>query len=113
MPDLVEEALRIIRTSSDGILQSALWKELGIDSRKCSRIVRKLMDNGLIEREEVRQKGYMTYRLCATSRPVDPSLLLAGDELVPCIGCDLECIPKECDLLLDWIYQLAIQEVSE
>lgn len=113
MADQVEDALRIIRSSRGGVLQSTLWRNMGIDSRKCSRIVKKLLDAGLIERIEVREEGVKTYRLTATRHAVDPSLLLAGDELVPCIGCDLECIPEECPLLLDWMYQLAIVEVGE
>jgi len=40
--------------------------------------------------------------------PVNPSDLLAGDELIPCICCELECVVEECHPLMDWMYQLAI-----
>jgi len=41
-------------------------------------------------------------------QPVHPEDLLAGDELIPCISCDLECVVEECHPLMDWMYQLAI-----
>ncbi|MBP7145608.1 MAG: winged helix-turn-helix transcriptional regulator, partial [Methanoculleus sp.] len=50
MSDQEEEALKVIQSSRQGVLQSDLWKELEIDSRKCSRIVKRLLDAGLIER---------------------------------------------------------------
>jgi hypothetical protein len=105
-----EEALELIKSKPDGVLQSELWKELGVDSRKCSRIVKKLEESGLIERIEHKKDGTKTYLLKAktTGSPVDPACLLAGDELIPCIGCDLECIVEECHPLMDWMYQLAI-----
>ena len=43
MADHAEKALRIIQSSREGVLQSELWKLLGVDSRKCSRIVKKLL----------------------------------------------------------------------
>jgi hypothetical protein len=45
--------------------------------------------------------------------PVNPNDLLAGDELIPCIGCELECIVEECHPLMDWMYQLAIVQNTE
>ena len=108
MADPEEEGLKLIQSRPEGFLQSELWKELGVDSRKCSRIVKKLEENGLINRIEYRKDGVKTYLLRARRQPVNPGDLLAGDELIPCIGCDLECIVKECHPLMDWMYQLAI-----
>ena len=113
MADHVEHALRIIQSSRDGVLQSELWKLLGVDSRKCSRIVKKLLDSGLIERIEFKGDGIKTYTLRAVKKSVRPSLILAGGELVPCISCDRECVVTACNLLLDWMYQLAIEEHTE
>jgi hypothetical protein len=45
--------------------------------------------------------------------PVNPTHLLAGDELIPCISCELECIVEECHPLMDWMYQLAIVQHTE
>jgi len=112
--DPEEEAFKLIQSRPEGVLQSELWKELGLDSRKCSRIVKKLEEDGCIDRVEYRKDGIKTYLLRAKSKPVNPSDLLAGDELIPCIGCDLECIVEECHPLMDWMYQLAIvQHASE
>jgi DNA-binding Lrp family transcriptional regulator len=113
MADLEEQALRIIQSSRDGVLQSELWKDLGVDSRKCSRIVKKLLDAGLIERVEFKGEGIKTYTLRAVKRSMKPTLILAGGELIPCICCDRECVITSCNLLLDWMYQLAIEEHTE
>jgi hypothetical protein len=106
--DPEEEAFKLIQSRPEGVLQSELWKELGLDSRKCSRIVKKLEEDGRIDRVEYRKDGIKTYLLRAKSKQVNPCYLLAGDELIPCIGCDLECIVEECHPLMDWMYQLAI-----
>ena len=103
--DPVDEALKLIQSKPEGILQSELWKELGVDSRKCSRIVKKLEESGLIDRSEFKKDGIKTYLLRAKQMPVNPSDLLAGDELIPCINCELECIVEECHPLMDWMYQ--------
>ncbi|HZD43376.1 MAG TPA: MarR family transcriptional regulator [Methanomicrobiales archaeon] len=113
LTELESEALRIIQAKPEGVLQSELWKLLDIDSRKCSRVVKKLLDSGLIERLEFRKEGIKTYVLRAKRRAVTPSVMIAGGELVPCIGCERECIVEDCDLLVDWMYQLAIEELSE
>lgn len=108
MSDSIEDGLKLIQSRPEGVLQSELWKELGVDSRKCSRIVKKLEESGLIDRIEFRKDGIKTYLLKARQMPVNPGDLLAGDELIPCIGCELECIVEECHPLMDWMYQLAI-----
>jgi uncharacterized membrane protein len=111
--DPIDEGLRLIQSKPEGILQSELWKELGVDSRKCSRIVKRLEDSGLIERVDFKKEGIKTYLLRAKQQPVNPADLLAGDELIPCIGCELECVVEECHPLMDWMYQLAIVEHTE
>lgn len=108
-----DEALKLIQSAPEGVLQSELWKQLNVDSRKCSRIVKKLEDSGLIERVEFKKEGIKTYLLRGKQMPVNPADLLAGDELIPCIACDLECIVDECHPLMDWMYQLAIVEHTE
>jgi DNA-binding Lrp family transcriptional regulator len=113
MPSVEDEALKIIQSRQEGVLQSELWKLLNIDSRKCSRVVKKLSDAGLIDRLEYREEGLKTYLLKARQQAVDPSLLMAGEELIPCVGCDLDCTVEQCPILLDWMYELAISEVNE
>ncbi|HTY15135.1 MAG TPA: Lrp/AsnC family transcriptional regulator [Methanoregulaceae archaeon] len=113
MSNPIEEGLRVIQSKPEGVLQSELWKILDVDSRKCSRIVKKLLDTGLIERTEFKKDGIKTYILKAKKRPLDPNQILAGEELIPCIGCEEECIVVECHRLMDWMYQLAIIEAEE
>lgn len=113
MLDPVEDGLKLIQSRPEGVLQSELWKELGVDSRKCSRIVKKLEESGLISRIEFRKDGIKTYLLKSCKMPVNPTHLLAGDELIPCICCELECIVEECHPLMDWMYQLAIVQNTE
>ena len=108
-----EDAFEAIRAHPGGVLQSELWKELGVDSRKCSRLVKKLLDDGRVERVEYRKDGIKSYLLRAAKQPAEPNLLLAGSELIPCVACELECIVDECPLLMDWMYQLAIEEFNE
>ena len=113
MPSVEDEALKIIQSRPEGVLQSELWKLLDIDSRKCSRVVKKLFDADLIDRIEFREEGIKTYQLKAKQQAVDPALLMAGEELIPCIACDLDCVVEQCPLILDWMYELAINEVNE
>lgn len=111
--DPIDDGLRLIQSKPEGILQSELWKELGVDSRKCSRIVKRLEESGLIERVDFKREGIKTYLLRAKQQPVNPAHLLAGDELIPCIGCELECVVEECHPLMDWMYQLAIVQHTD
>ncbi len=108
-----EDAFEAIRAHPGGVLQSELWKELGVDSRKCSRLVKKLLDDDRVERIEYRKEGIKSYLLRAVKQPAEPNLLLAGSELIPCVACELECMVDECPLLMDWMYQLAIEEFNE
>jgi len=113
MTSLEEDALEVIQSTPGGVLQSELWKILHIDSRKCSRIVKKLLDEGLIERIEYRSDGIKTFQIRAKKKALEGSLLLASEELVPCIACDRECIVEKCNLIVDWMYQLAIDDAKK
>ena len=48
--NLEEKALALVKARPRGILQSELWKDLAIDSRKCSRVIAKLEADGKIKR---------------------------------------------------------------
>lgn len=110
---MIEEALEYIRSNPDGVLQSDLWKALGIDSRKCSRIVAKLLKDGLITREEELADGVRTYRLRAVERPECTDRftpLMASDIFDPCAGCTDECVPERCPKLSEWLFALAVSK---
>lgn len=105
-----EVALEYIKTHPEGALQSDLWKELKIDSRKCSRIVAKLLKDNLITRVVESAEGIRTYRLFCSekshSKRFDP--LLVVDAFEPCAGCIEECIPEHCANLSEWIFSIVM-----
>ncbi|MDK2891842.1 Lrp/AsnC family transcriptional regulator [Methanohalophilus sp.] len=102
-----EDTLDLIKKNKDGIYQNALWKELDIDSRKCSRIVAKLLKEGKITREKATVNGSNTYLIRATSpEKKNFKLLLAGNMFSPCTGCRLACQPESCEALTEWILHL-------
>lgn len=104
------EALDYIKSHPEGVLQSDLWKVLKIDSRKCSRIVAKLLKDKLITREVQSADGIRTYRLHYAEkmrgRRFDP--LLAVNSFEPCAGCIEECVPEHCAKLSEWIFSIVM-----
>jgi DNA-binding Lrp family transcriptional regulator len=109
--EIEERTLKLISDSKDGVYQNELWKMLEIDSRKCSRVITKLMNSDLIIRESAVNNGARTY-LIKVVAPEEESfeLLLAGDMFSPCSGCRLACQPEICELLSTWISQLTLED---
>ncbi|MGP8321121.1 MAG: helix-turn-helix transcriptional regulator [Methanosarcinaceae archaeon] len=105
--ELNELTLITIHKHKHGVFQSELWKEMGIDSRKCSRVVTKLVKDGLVIRENAVSNGARTY-LIRVVENIRPSYdhLLAGDMFSPCAGCRDACQPEFCGKLGDWIVNL-------
>jgi hypothetical protein len=111
-PELSEEeqaGLALIQERG-GIHQSDFWKELDVSSRKGSRIVERLEEIGLVEREDAVYNGHTTYYLdpIVDPRDLEFGLLMAGDMLSPFIG-DEEVDP-ESDRLSQWIMNLAYED---
>ena len=102
-----QAGLELIRETG-GIHQSDFWKELDVSSRKGSRIVDQLAENGLIQREETVYNGHNTYILTPAARDLDFSLLMAGDMLPPFIADD-EIDPQN-DAFSQWVMTLAYEE---
>ena len=112
--DLEEEAYNIIRRHKDGVFQNVIWKELDIDSRKCSRIIKKLLDKDLIIREVGVSNGARTYLLKAKEDVKEKyDLLLSGDMFSACTGCTGDCEPEYCGRLSEWIGNLMVEEAEE
>jgi len=119
--DLTSEMYKLIlEKGEEGILQSELWKKIGLTSRDGSRIAIRLEKRGMIKREKVLDHGRWTYRLIPLRYP----LHLGPIERLPCITCPFEtqCTfdgtisPMNCPLelqgkgLADWVlsdYQLS------
>ena len=114
MSDHEVAALANIRANPEGVLQSELWKDLGVDSRMCSRVLKKLEDGGYIEREECRRDGIRTYlvKIARKEDVIDPMLLMAGETIVPCVACEEECNVEHCKMLEDWVYELVFSEME-
>ena len=110
--DLTEDerrGLTIIRETG-GIHQSDFWKELGVSSRKGSRIAESLREKELIDRDEAVYKGYNTYYLTPIehAKDLDFSLLMAGTMLSPFVG--EEEVDHVSDAFSQWILNLAYEE---
>ena len=108
--DLSEDeraGLELIRETG-GIHQSDFWKELGVSSRKGSRLVEGLESAELIQREETVYGGQRTYYLEPTASGRDFSLLMAGDMLSPFIG--EEEIDPQSDAFSQWLMNLTYEE---
>lgn len=74
----------IIDAGEEGLLQSGLWKSLGVSSREGSRIALKFVEKGRVERKKVLSNGRWTYRLFSLQEPVTLDSV-AG---CPCLICD-------------------------
>ncbi len=110
---LEKEALELIRKEK-GILQSSLWRRLGLDSREGSRLVLRLVRKGLVRREQATVNGRRTYKLFpieskphGTSLFVDMRFALS----IPCTTCPYfhKCESEEpydpikCPILDRWL----------
>jgi hypothetical protein len=108
--DLSEDERRgldLVRETG-GIYQSEFWKALDVSSRKGSRIVEALLEDGLVNREEAVYQGHRTYFVSPATRDLDFSLLMAGDMLSPFVGED--DIDPRSDAFSQWIMNLAYEE---
>ena len=106
-----EQALTFIKNHPDGIVQSELWKELGIDSRTYSRILKHLEDEGRIMRQAAKGNTFLVSWV-KTDKKIDPMLIMAGDAILPCVACTEECDVPSCKMLEDGIYELVFAEME-
>ena len=99
----------IIEHGKEGILQSTLWKELGLTSRDGSRLAIRLEKRSIIRREKVLDDGRWTYLLIPLRLPIQ----IKSIELSPCIICldqekcspDGIVTPYKCTKIEDWVIQ--------
>ena len=107
------EVIELIKQREGGILQSTLWKALKIDSRKCSRVVSRLLEKELIIREPITANGTRTFLIRAVGaekpkpkvvlrKDINYYLLLSGECMAPCAGCTEACYPEVCAALGEW-----------
>ena len=99
----------VVERGRDGVLQSEIWKELGLTSRDGSRLAIRLERRGLIGRVKVLEEGRWTYKLTPLRFPTD----MASIEKAPCIVCqyeskcsvDGEVSPYVCPWLGPWVIE--------
>jgi len=97
----------ILKAGKNGILQTELWKRLGVSSREGSRISIRLANWGMITRKKVLHKGRWTFLLVAKRHPPTLQSILGA----PCIICEYsdKCTPggspspELCEKLERWI----------
>ena len=102
----------VVERGKDGVLQSEIWKELGLTSRDGSRLAIRLERRGLIGRVKVLEEGRWTYKLTPLRFPTD----MASIEKAPCVVCQYE--PK-CSIdgeispyICPWIGPWAVDEMK-
>jgi len=103
----------VVERGKDGVLQSEIWKELGLTSRDGSRLAIRLERRGLIGRVKVLEDGRWTYKLTPLRFPTD----MASIERAPCITCqyeskcsiDGEITPYICPWIGPWVIVEAAQ----
>ncbi len=76
----------VVERGREGVLQSEIWKELGLTSRDGSRLAIRLERRGLIGRVKVLEEGRWTYKLTPLRFPTD----MTSIEKAPCITCQFE-----------------------
>lgn len=99
---LLRKVLETIRNEGEkGILQKELWKKLGLDSRKGLKIIKRLEEQGLIEREQIVQRGRKTYVVRATHKLKKEIELPEFLDELPCFYCPnlSRCASGEIDFL--------------
>ncbi len=111
------EILQILEQKG-AILQKDLWKELKIDSSKCSRILRKLEKEELIRRIEVVVDGVKTFKIVPAGAEEEEeeelslqAIMEKMESLVglpPCFGClEKDCVTGSCLRLEVWFLKKA------
>jgi predicted DNA-binding transcriptional regulator len=76
----------VVERGREGVLQSEIWKELGLTSRDGSRLAIRLERRGLIGRVKVLEDGRWTYKLTPLRFPTD----MTSIEKAPCVVCQFE-----------------------
>ena len=97
----------VVERGTDGVLQSEIWKELGLTSRDGSRLAIRLERRGLIGRVKVLEEGRWTYKLTPLRFPTD----MTSIEKAPCVVCQFESkcsydgqiSPYVCPLIGPWV----------
>ncbi|MDP6459041.1 MAG: transcriptional regulator [Candidatus Bathyarchaeota archaeon] len=113
--DLERKAIQLMfEAGPEGLLQSDMWKSLGVTSREGSRLALKFEEKGAIERSKVLNKGRWTYKLFTKMKLVT----IKSIKSCPCIVCEAlnKCFdggqisPLTCQLLTQWMDPIPVEQ---
>ena len=116
--NLEQKALKLVFDAGDkGILQSEIWKKLGVSSREGSRMAKKFEEKDKVIREKVLNDGRWTYKLYSKKELVT----LDSVKGCPCLICDEvdKCFrggtrdPVYCMALTAWVDPRIEMEVNQ
>jgi DNA-binding Lrp family transcriptional regulator len=119
--DTRDEIIQILEKKGS-ILQKDLWKELKIDSSKCSRILRKLEKEDIIRRIEVVVDGVKTFKIVPADAEIEEEkeedlslqeIMERMEDLTglpPCFGCrEFECEAQSCIKMEVWFLRRVLE----
>ncbi len=113
--DLERKALQLVFDAGDeGLLQSDMWKGLGVTSREGSRLALKFEEKGAIERKKVLNNGRWTYKLFSQINLVTLDSIM-GCPCIVCEGLD-KCFeggqvsPLNCQKLALWMEPITAEQ---
>jgi len=107
---LEEKAIKLLlKHQEKGLLQSELWRKLGVTSREGSRIAIRLEKKGMVKRVKEFAKDRWTRRLVPLIRRVTIEPIKGA----PCLSCDQEHVcgkggvvsPQSCSKLEKWLLE--------
>lgn len=101
IPSLKQKVLNMVP-----ITQAEVWKTLGIGHRDGSTLVNIMLCENLITKRKLNNTFLLERRngeRRKDDRPKYSSLLSARGSFSPCCGCNIECEPYQCDLLVEWV----------
>lgn len=85
------------------ITQAEITKMLGIDRRDTSRLIVAMLKEHIIKRTKADSTFLLEKNGSNVCDKKDFRSLLSGDKFSPCCGCELECDPRHCHKLTEWL----------
>ena len=106
LSDNKRKIIDLIETKEE-VPQSEVWKDLDISSRTVSRLIRSLVEEGFLQREETTYEGSRTYIVRPAPKPPEElnyNLLMAGKMMSPFV--DDETVDAHSEEFEQWLQNL-------
>lgn len=110
--DLEARVLEVIKSyGQEGVIQSRLAEELGIEVKEVAKLIMKLSRKGLVKKETVTIDGRRVTKLYGVPRKIRIDVSLETLIEIPCFTCRYydDCgpggrwSPRDCIILSDWL----------